>query len=192
MEDKLGELLRAARDQQPGAWPRLGGPLMLKLRLSLTKWVGAEDAKDLAQRTFIILMDRLPGFQPEGTLEAWVFGIARHLALDELRARKRRIIWEAAAGEVQLRQSVSPSSQLRRNECFKVLQDELAHLPKHLRDVIEHDLAGGDAEAFARKEGIALATVRTRRHRAHELLSERIRQRSKTPLPEEKPTPPAI
>lgn len=186
------ELLRAVRDNQPGAWPRLVGPLTIKLRLYLSRWVGAEDAKDLTQATFVVLMADLPDFVPKKSLTKWVFGIARNLMKDELKARKRRNRQEVAAAEVQLDPDRSSSSHLQWVQRFEIVEDELERLPDHLRGVIEHDLADGEPEAFAQREGIALATVRTRRHRAHEMLGERVRQRSKTPTPKEKPTPPAI
>lgn len=186
----LDELLRAARDRQPGAWPRLIGPLRIRLQNYLTPWVNAEDAKDVAQRSLIIVWEKLPGFDlQKESLEAWVLGIARHQAINELRAQSRRRRIEDAVREVQLSPPTSSSSGVRWLQRREMTQEEIAGLPGQNRRVIEHDLADGDPEVLAHKEGIALATVRSRRHRAHELLRERVRQRCQTPVPTPTPTP---
>lgn len=186
----INELLRAARDEESGAWSRLMRPLTSELRRYFEQIFDDADAKDLAQHSVAIVFDKLPGFQPdEAQLMAWVIGIAHHVALDEFRARSRRIKIEDAVREVQLTPGPSPSSDLECLERLRLAQSELPSLPDHLRSVIEHDLADGEPEAFANKEGIAQATIRSRRHRAHKLLGERVRQRSKTPPERVTPTP---
>src|SRR3954451_5080041 len=48
-------------------------------------------AEDVTQRAFELALARRKSFRPErGTVEAWLFGIARNVALDERRARARR------------------------------------------------------------------------------------------------------
>lgn len=48
-------------------------------------------AEDVTQRAFELAYARRRSFRPErGSAEAWLFGIARHVALDERRDRQRR------------------------------------------------------------------------------------------------------
>ena len=48
-------------------------------------------AEDVTQRAFELALARRQSFRPErGSVEAWLFGIARNVALDERRARERR------------------------------------------------------------------------------------------------------
>jgi DNA-directed RNA polymerase specialized sigma24 family protein len=164
-------------------------PLTEKLRRYFEQNFDDADAKDLAQHSVAIVFVQLPGFRPDESLMAWVIGIAHKLALNEFRARSRRIRIEDAMREVQLLPGPSPSSDLECLERLRLAQSELPSLPDHLRSVIDHDLADGEPEAFANKEGIAQATIRSRRHRAHKLLGERVRQRSKTPPERVTPTP---
>lgn len=52
----------------------------------LRRFVGADEAEDLAQEVFIRVHQGLPGFRGESRLSTWVHQIATHLALDRMRS----------------------------------------------------------------------------------------------------------
>jgi RNA polymerase sigma-70 factor (ECF subfamily) len=47
-------------------------------------------AQDLVQETFLRVTTALPGFRGEADARTWILAIARHVCMDELRARYRR------------------------------------------------------------------------------------------------------
>lgn len=50
-----------------------------------------QTVEDLTEEVFLRMMRALPGYrQGEGTFQAWLFQIARHLAIDHARKAKRR------------------------------------------------------------------------------------------------------
>ncbi|MBV9097207.1 MAG: sigma-70 family RNA polymerase sigma factor [Frankiaceae bacterium] len=52
--------------------------------------VGAADAEDLVQETYLRAYDALPTFAGQSQVRTWVLGIARHVCIDEVRRRTRR------------------------------------------------------------------------------------------------------
>lgn len=105
-----------------------------------------------------------------GTQEAWLFGIARNAALDELRRRKRR-----ATLEIDPEDDVSPTPEdhaelaLRR----ETVRAALASLDGPERDLIALKFAGGLANAeIARVLGMSESNVGTRLHRTITKLRE--------------------
>lgn len=56
----------------------------------LVSQVGAAEAEDCFQDTFIAALRAYPRLRPESNLRAWVLTIAQHKALDAHRARGRR------------------------------------------------------------------------------------------------------
>jgi RNA polymerase sigma factor (sigma-70 family) len=186
----LEQLLRAARDAEPGSWERLTPPLTLQLHRYFSRWFQPHDADDLSQITFATVFEKLTGFEPNTSLEGWVFGVARTLARREFRTRRRRAAAHEAAAHVPVALDKSISSKLGQAELGRVVMQEVEQLPDHLRVVIENDLADGDPAAFVEAHGITRTTLRTRRHRAHEQLEEQVAARRKTPSsPTQTPTP---
>jgi RNA polymerase sigma-70 factor (ECF subfamily) len=179
----LEPLLRAARDGHPKAWDTLMPPLGAKLRRYFSRWFDPEDAEDLTQITMLAIIEALPNFEPKKSLQGWVFGIARNQAHDALHDQYRVRALCDAVERLPVAPEPSLSSELARVELRGIAVEEVQQLPEHLRAVIENDLDSGDAQTFAEQQGIARATVRTRRYRAHDELRERIDDRCQTPPP---------
>jgi RNA polymerase sigma-70 factor, ECF subfamily len=98
-----------------------------------------------------------------GTPEAWLFGIARNAALDELRRRKRRAVLEEDPEDL-----AGPSSEdhaelaLRR----EAVHAALASLDGRERDLIALKFSGGLSNAeIGRVLGMSESAVGTRLHR---------------------------
>jgi RNA polymerase sigma-70 factor, ECF subfamily len=177
----LEALLSAARDGDSEAWKVLIPQLYPKLRqYFIQRKFNACEAVELSQRTITAVMQRLPGFQPEKTLSAWVFGIARNLGRSEVKARIR----EERLGELasqMIRTPTSPTKAIYAAQVSEILAEEIQKLATHHRLVIEHDLEDGDDEQFAKQHGLSVATVRTRRHRALKKLKQRVEARLNPP-----------
>jgi RNA polymerase sigma factor (sigma-70 family) len=126
-------------------------------------------AEDVTAAAFERAYRKRSGFSARrGSPEAWVFGIARNAALDELRKRRRRARVESEAADVW---SPGPDEQaellMRREE----MRAALASLDPRDRDLVLLKFAGGLSNGeIARVLAISESNVGSRLHRAVEKL----------------------
>ena len=105
-----------------------------------------------------------------GTPEAWLFGIARNAALDELRRRNRRGQLEADVEDVE---AAAPHEEAELAVRRETVRAALRSLPGHDRDIVALKFAGGLSNAeIARVLRISESNAGTRLHRAIERLRE--------------------
>src|SRR6476646_2941534 len=103
-----------------------------------------------------------------GSPEAWVFGIARNAALDELRKLKRRATLETEPADVW---SPGPDERAERAIRRDEVRAALASLEPRDRDLVALKFAGGLSNAeIARVLGISETNVGSRLHRTVEKL----------------------
>jgi len=122
---------------------------------------GADTAQDLTQEVFLrVSRAGVPESSDIGR-RAWVFRIARNLALNYVRDGRRR------PATVALGQSAVPATQ----ELAIALQDAIADLPAVERDVfVLRESAGLSYEEIATACEINVEAVRSRLHRARQTL----------------------
>ncbi len=105
-----------------------------------------------------------------GTMEAWLFGIARNAALDELRRRKRRAGLE---GDPEDLTRPMPDDQAELALRREVVRAALASLDGRERDLIALKFAGGLSNSeIGRILGMSESAVGTRLHRTITKLRE--------------------
>jgi RNA polymerase sigma-70 factor (ECF subfamily) len=105
-----------------------------------------------------------------GSPEAWLFGIARNAALDELRARRRRAVLEAEPADVHAVPVESGAEQTLRRETVAAA---LATLDPRERDLVALKFFAGLTNAeIARVLRISESNTGTRLHRTLERLRE--------------------
>jgi len=103
-----------------------------------------------------------------GSEEAWIFGIARNAALDELRRRKRRAKLEAEPEDAGASTAADVLEQSLRRESVRAA---LAKLPPGELELVALKFAGGlSNEEIARVVGISPSNAGTRLHRTLEKL----------------------
>jgi RNA polymerase sigma factor (sigma-70 family) len=103
-----------------------------------------------------------------GSPEAWVFGIARNAALDELRGRKRRARLETEPEDVW---TPGPHEEAERAFRRDEVRAALATLDSRDRDLVALKFAGGLSNGeIARVLGLSETNVGSRLHRAVEKL----------------------
>jgi RNA polymerase sigma-70 factor (ECF subfamily) len=105
-----------------------------------------------------------------GSMDAWVFGIARNAALDELRRRKRRATLE---GDPEDTEASAPEDQADLALRRETVRAALASLDGQERDLIALKFAGGLSNAeIARVLRTSESNVGTRLHRTITKLRE--------------------
>src|SRR3954471_15086948 len=126
-------------------------------------------AEDVTAQAFERAYRKRSGFNSRrGSPGAWVFGIARNAALDELRRRRRRATLESEPADVW---SPGPDEEAERAIRRDEVRAALATLDPRDRDLVALKFAGGLSNAeIARVLGISETNVGSRLHRTVEKL----------------------
>ncbi|WP_404302724.1 sigma-70 family RNA polymerase sigma factor [Alicycliphilus denitrificans] len=128
-----------------------------------------EDARELAQETFLSAYQALPRWRPDAQLSTWLFRIARNQALDRLR-RARHV--EFVALDEALHDQVpadtpTPEAVLQGRQRIAALEGALARLSVEHREILLlRDIEDLPYEDIAEVLGIGLGTVKSRIARA--------------------------
>ena len=137
-------------------------------------------AHDVLQHVFLQLYHSLPTLQAGGTLKAWLYQVARHRCIDELR-RKRPIFFSEIASvpdgdefsplTTLLDPDRQPEEQVELHELRQQLLEAIEALPPHFRRVV---LVRYATQSSFREIGQALnipaATAKTYFNRARKQL----------------------
>ena len=127
-------------------------------------------AEDVTALAFERAYRKRRSYRPaRGSMDAWLFGIARNAALDELRRRKRRATLEADPEDTG-----SPPRRTRSSwRCGETVRAALAGLDGQERDLIALKFAGGLSNGeIARVLRLSESNVGTRLHRTITKLRE--------------------
>jgi len=140
-------------------------------------------AEDLFQQTWIRLMEKIGGYDARRNFEAWLFAIARNLAIDHLRRRRGISLDEVDdSGHAPVERLTAGGGdaleQLLDFERGALLAAAIGELPAIHREVLtlrfEEEMK---LEQIAEVAGIPLSTVKSRLHRALESLRTRLEGR---------------
>lgn len=140
----------------------------------------AEDAEDATQEAFLRAYVALPSFQMGRKFSSWLLSIASNLCIDIL--RRRRYAW-LSLEDVSFRlvaPSEEPSRAVLRQEEAGQVQHLLSRLPEKYRLVVIlrywYDLS---YEEIVEMTGLSLNTVKTRLHRARNMLARALAEDEK-------------
>lgn len=142
-----------------------------------------ETAEDLAQETFIKVLNNLDRYSPEFKFSSWLFKIANNLTIDHLRRRRvDTISIEGAPDAVTVEsaratsiavvsQDQSPLEELESRELGTAIEAAIANLrPEYRSCILLRHVEDRSYEEIAEIVKLPLGTVKTYIHRArHEL-----------------------
>lgn len=115
-----------------------------------------ETAREMAQRTWLKLIERRHTYRPSGRFEAWLFTLGRNILIDDIRKNAR---WEQAEDIESLEATILPE-----NKITEALPVALARLPFAQR------------EAFClHQEGFGIQEIANMCHENPETIKSRIR-----------------
>lgn len=132
-------------------------------------------AEDVTAQAFERAYRKRRGYRASrGTMEAWLFGIARNAALDELRRRRRRARLETDPEDVGAPSAEDHAETALRRE---VVRAALTHLEGHERDLVALKFQGGLSNTeIAATLGLSESNVGTKLHRTVTKLREACRE----------------
>jgi RNA polymerase sigma-70 factor, ECF subfamily len=102
----------------------------------LVYYIGSSDVEDLVQEVFIRAIKGFDTYQKKSSPKTWLFSIARHVGIDEMRKRKRltkkQMIWFSD----EQSDKETPEEILQLNENNRLLYQAIQSLKANYRDVI--------------------------------------------------------
>ncbi len=182
-ESENQELARALRRRDTEVLDRLIERYQYRLLRYLTTLTrDRPTAEDLFQETWIRVVERGGQYNGRHRFEAWLFAIARNLAIDRIRQQKVSIGWDEWADEVSGEKSIptaartaAPLEDFMQNEQRTHIQQALNELPAGYREVLV--LRFLEELALEEISGVIhapLSTVKSRIYRGLDLLREKM------------------
>ena len=181
------ELVRRAQTGDFAAFEELVGRFQDRVYALAYRIVGeSHDAEDVAQQTFLSLVEHLRDFRGESAVAGWVLRIAANHALKLLRKRRGLITVPLAAGEAEEGLWPSdpefiapwcddPADLASRREVQELIDGALAELDEKYRVVfVLRDIEGFSIKETAETLGLTESAVKLRLLRARLALRERL------------------
>jgi len=145
-----------------------------------------ELAEDLAQDTFIKVLNHIDRYRPEFKLSSWLFKIANNVAIDHLRRRQLDTVSIDGSPHAQTKDAIEATSfdvvgqqesaldEMEARELGGAIERAIATLrPEYRSCIMLRHVEGRSYEEIAATLDLPLGTVKTYIHRArHELRKE--------------------
>jgi RNA polymerase sigma factor (sigma-70 family) len=177
-DDELLGRFVAQRDEEAFAeLVRRHGPMVLGVCRRILR--DADAAEDAFQAAFLVLARKAAGLRCGCGLGAWLHGVARRLALECLRAERRRRRRESeGTRRGHAPEQPDPLEEVSARELLRVLDEELGRLAERYRlPLILCVLEGRSVPEAARQLGWSSGSVRGRLARGRACLQARLARR---------------
>ena len=142
-------------------------------------------AEDLAQDTFIKVLNHIDKYRPEFKLSSWLFKIANNVAIDHLRRRQLPTISMSGSPHAGTASEIEATSfdvasddesaleEMESKELGSAIEKAIAKLrPEYRSCVLLRHVEGRSYEEIAATLDLPLGTVKTYIHRARHQLRE--------------------
>ena len=149
-----------------------------------------EDARDVAQETFLRAFRALPGFKGQAKFSSWLYRIALNLCRDWIRRKKRTPVVDMPEGvdiaELAAEQGPVESIEdlVSRRELSAVVEEAMARLPEEQRTaIVLKEYHGMTFQEIANLQGCPLSTVKTRLYQGLSVLRRHLEKHGGRPQP---------
>ncbi len=168
-------------------------------RLAVSVMGDASEAEDVLQESYVRAFYALSTYSGAGSLGAWLARIVRNEAIDRVRSRDSRrshVAIEADLGGPSdedetnvahdpLQSFTDPQSLAANAELRRLLEGAIQRLPEQFRTAfVLREVEGLSVEQTAEYLGIPAATVKTRDHRARNLLRSYLSENIDATIPQ--------
>ena len=176
------ELIADSLRGQTEAFGQLVVRFQNRLFHSLVSMLGSpEDARDVAQDTFVQAFQKLYTFRGQSAFYSWLFRIALNTAASNRRKKQRVLVSIEAAREQSgleipdMHPDSRPSSGLETSERQAAVRTALGELTEEFRTVLVlKEIDGLRYEEIAEIVDCPIGTVRSRIHRARQELRSKL------------------
>ena len=167
--------------------------LVARYKDALTNYLNAmlgnyDTALDLCQETFLRVYRSINRYSNVYQFSTWIYKIATNLAIDEMRYRKRRgqVFYRNVCGQRREKDEEisdfpiadkrpNPRDEALRKESNQILSDAIRSLPvKYRTAFIMKEVQELPYEMIAKILGCSAGTIKSRLHRARELLRRKL------------------
>ncbi|HYI28544.1 MAG TPA: RNA polymerase sigma factor [Bradyrhizobium sp.] len=144
------------------------------------------EAEDVVQETYVRAFTHLDGFRGDSALATWLARIAVNEALGRLRRQRASVDLDTLAPgvlEAQIIQfplsapSEDPEKSMAQREIQAVVEHAIDELPEAFRIVFTRVIEGMNVEETAEILGLKPETVKTRLHRARNMLRDNVEKK---------------
>jgi len=154
-------------------------PKIYNLALRIMR--NAEDAEDVLQETFVIMINKLDSFSRKSSLYTWLYRVATNVALGKLRQKKHVKEVSLEEGEFETLKGYEIewpehlNDELGNDEFQRCLKRALKELPENYRAVfVLRDLEGFSTKEAAETLKISQANIKVRLMRARLFLRDQL------------------
>jgi RNA polymerase sigma factor (sigma-70 family) len=172
----LDHFVRRHDDESFAALVQRHGPMVLGVCRRILGNV--HDAEDAFQAAFLVLARKAASVQPREALTAWLYGVARRVALKARTAQAKHTRDRHPLTGPVVDPQVSPLDDLSSRELLAIFDEEIQRLPRVYRlPLILCCLEGRSQEEAARQLGWTAGSVKGRLERGRVRLQARLTRR---------------
>ncbi len=135
----------------------------------LLKQSDAKMAEEVCQQSWLKVMEMHHSFQGRSSFKTWLFTIARHCLLDELRRQQR---WQAIASEDELVAVDDVLAKISQQQQQLVFEEQLKLLPFAQREALILQLEGFSLAEIAQITAQPDETIKSRLRYARQFLQQ--------------------
>lgn len=184
-----GALIAGLRRRDGRAYEELVRRHLPRLLAVARRFVGEEEARDVAQETFLSAFKAIDGFDGQALLSTWLHRIAVNACLMRLRRRSAQVeqsiepllpafLEDGHRADAGPAWPETPEELLGREETRRQVRAAVALLPESYRTVILlRDFEELDGQETAGLLGITTNSMKVRLHRARQALRELLDRR---------------
>ena len=146
-----------------------------------------EDARDVAQETFLRAFRALPGFKGQAKFSSWLYRIALNLCRDWIRKQRRAPVVQMPEGvdPAEFAAETEPAESIEdlvaRRELSEIVEEAMKILPEEQRTaIILKEYHGLTFQEIADLQGVPLSTVKTRLYQGLSVLRRHLEKNGRT------------